>query len=76
MQINNMKRYKLKVKAKKGKIDTLSHEFYINYINSFCNKCVWYLYDCAGAKPIINGVYGCPSNHKYKRDPPDGGYYG
>lgn len=36
-----------------------------------CNHCVHFLISCAGAEAGT-----CPSGKKYKRDPPDGGYYG
>lgn len=34
-----------------------------------CNKCVEFPYYCSGG-------YSCPPGLKYRRDPPDGGYYG
>ena len=37
-----------------------------------CHKCVWEYTRCPG--PTKQGM--CPTGHKYKRDPPDGGYYG
>ena len=33
-----------------------------------CTKCVWYMISCLGGL--------CPPDKEYKRDPPDGGYYG
>ena len=39
---------------------------------SNCDKCVWQYNKCSGQP--INGH--CPEGVKYKRDPPDGGYYG
>ena len=48
-----------------------------DFYNHYCDKCVWFgIYDCLG--PQFDGVstYACPSNYIYKRDPPDGGYYG
>lgn len=38
-------------------------------ITNRCNHCFHFLLSCAGAET-------CPSGKKYKRDPPDGGYYG
>ena len=49
-----------------------------DFYNHYCDKCVWYgIYDCLGPQFFdeIN-TYNCPSNYIYKRDPPDGGYYG
>lgn len=39
-----------------------------------CDKCVW-SNECF---PYLKGdtTASCPSDHTYKRDPPDGGYYG
>lgn len=46
-----------------------------------CNKCVWQFNTCPGPIWKSNAVTGegygfCPPGHTYKRDPPDGGYYG
>ena len=43
------------------------------YTKTFCDKCV-YQGDCEGPSWIKPNE--CPSDKKYKRDPPDGGYYG
>lgn len=45
----------------------------ISFIRAYCDKCIWFHYGCSG--PDI-GKAQCPPNQKYKRDPPDGGYYG
>lgn len=39
-----------------------------------CNRCVWQGYSCSG--PILISEPECPPCLKFKRDPPDGGYYG
>ena len=44
----------------------------LHKINNKCKKCVWYPIECSGW--TIKGEY--PSWCSYKRDPPDGGYYG
>lgn len=46
-----------------------------------CNKCVWQYIRCPGPVTKQNAltmdtVISCPSGYKFKRDPPDGGYYG
>lgn len=43
------------------------------YRITMCDKCVWsnFCFPC-----IKGNTPSCPSNHTYKRDPPDGGYYG
>ena len=41
----------------------------LRYLQENCNRCVWYQVDCPGGLE-------CPPGKKYKRDPPDGGYYG
>ena len=38
-------------------------------IQNDCDKCVWYMISCPGGLK-------CPPDKEYKRDPPDGGYYG
>ena len=53
----------------------------IEYKVSQCNKCVWQFNTCPGPIWKSNAVTGegygfCPPGHTYKRDPPDGGYYG
>ena len=45
-----------------------------DFINEKCDKCVWYCTSCSG--PIRFGEPRCPIGQSYKRDPPDGGYYG
>ena len=42
-----------------------------NIQNTKCNKCVWQYNGCPG--PTTSG---CGGPYQYKRDPPDGGYYG
>lgn len=37
-----------------------------------CHKCVWE-YQCRG--PVAHDL-ACPHGFTYKKDPPDGGYYG
>lgn len=50
-------------------------EFLRTYKESECDKCVWFSNSCSG--PTFNcGRPHCPPGMKYKRDPPDGGYYG
>ncbi len=39
-----------------------------------CDKCVWSGYTCPGPVPLVKPK--CPQGFTYKRDPPDGGYYG
>lgn len=39
-----------------------------------CEKCVWSFTECPG--PNLTAPARCPDGHTYKRDPPDGGYYG
>ena len=51
-----------------------------DFKNWNCDKCVW-SNECSGPNVLYNVItheekYECPSGHKYKRDPPDGGYYG
>ena len=46
-----------------------------------CNKCVYQYTSCPGPISKYNAVtqdmeFFCPPEHHYKRDPPDGGYYG
>lgn len=42
------------------------------YRLEYCRKCVYDHSECPGATKTGK----CPTGHKYKRDPPDGGYYG
>jgi len=44
------------------------------YKSSNCDKCVWQGNSCSG--PVISDKIKCPNGIEYKRDPPDGGYYG
>ncbi len=44
------------------------------YIQRKCDFCVNYLTKCAG--PIRFGEPCCPHGKTYRRDPPDGGFYG
>ena len=44
------------------------------YKNRRCDKCVWHGTECWGPT-LLNGPK-CPDGQIYKRDPPDGGYYG
>lgn len=44
------------------------------YEMSHCDRCVWQGNECPGPTPWK--VPECPHGLKYKRDPPDGGYYG
>ena len=44
------------------------------YKARLCDKCVWYCTKCWG--PTLISGPKCPDGQKYKRDPPDGGYYG
>lgn len=46
---------------------------YEEYKTHRCEKCVHYLTPCPGAG-FLSG--NCPPGITYKRDPPDGGYYG
>lgn len=49
-----------------------SNEEYITItikLQGQCPKCVWYWIECPGLSK-------CPDSLTYKRDPPDGGYYG
>lgn len=39
-----------------------------------CSKCVYEHTECPG--PDLYSPGCCPEGHKYRRDPPDGGYYG
>jgi len=39
-----------------------------------CDKCVWSGYTCPGPVPLVKPK--CPQGFTFKRDPPDGGYYG
>ena len=40
-----------------------------------CDKCVYsYGYGCSG--PVFDNNINCLSEYQYKRDPPDGGFYG
>lgn len=53
----------------------------IEYKVAQCNKCVWQFNTCPGpiwrSNAITGEGYGfCPPGYTYKRDPPDGGYYG
>lgn len=46
-----------------------------------CAKCVWENNGCPGPvirydATLLSPVGFCPTGYKYKRDPPDGGYYG
>ena len=41
----------------------------------YCDKCFYsYGYGCPG--PAFTIPVKCPDGIKYKRDPPDGGFYG
>lgn len=51
------------VKLLKDKVETANH--FLRH----CEKCIEYPYYC-------NGYKDCPPGLKYRRDPPDGGYYG
>lgn len=82
-----MRRYKLKVKVKQEEIKSASSA---EYIRQNCDKCVYGVgFPCPGPSPDYhdeNGRvfpgrdvifrYRCPLGWSYKRDPPDGGYYG
>ena len=39
-----------------------------------CDKCIHFRIDCGG--PSLVAPQTCPAAYNYKRDPPDGGYYG
>lgn len=39
-----------------------------------CDRCVWQGYTCSG--PVFISEPECPPCLNFKRDPPDGGYYG
>ena len=42
-----------------------------------CDKCVWQYNSCSGPVHKANKIeFTCPTGLVYKRDPPDGGYYG
>ena len=46
-----------------------------------CDKCVWQYIRCPGPITQQNSFtlktkISCPTGFKFKRDPPDGGYYG
>lgn len=43
-----------------------------NRVKQNCDKCVWQYNGC----PASNNPVNCPNGLKFKRDPPDGGYYG
>ena len=43
------------------------------YRNRYCDKCVHYRISCGGPG-LLRAE--CPPDIKYRRDPPDGGYYG
>lgn len=52
-----------------------------SYEVSNCDKCVWQYNSCPGPNILYNAItyeekYKCPPGLNYKRDPPDGGYYG
>lgn len=54
--------------------DELIAEKYL-YQRKYCDKCVFsYGYGCPG--PTLTIPAKCPDGIKYKRDPPDGGFYG
>ena len=62
-------------------IEAILHNFHSHFKASKqeyeilqCNKCVWQYTDCAG--PICLDKWDCPAEYTFKRDPPDGGYYG
>lgn len=44
------------------------------YKTGYCEKCIHYLINCPG--PQLIKPNECPEDYSYKRDPPDGGYYG
>ncbi len=50
------------------------NEILRQYRSSKCYNCVWSNECFPGL--IDSDIAGCPSDHAYKRDPPDGGYYG
>ena len=43
------------------------------YRNRYCDKCIHYRISCGGPG-LLRAE--CPPDIKYRRDPPDGGYYG
>ena len=57
----------------KLKQDDFQNALQLNQIWKRCKRCTWYQVDCPGYLEKD----GCPSGcNRYKRDPPDGGYYG
>ena len=44
------------------------------YTTADCEKCVWQNFLCPGPNGFRKEK--CPEGHTFKRDPPDGGYYG
>lgn len=44
------------------------------YYQERCNKCIHFRINCGG--PSLVAPQTCPPAYNYKRDPPDGGYYG
>lgn len=62
-EVNKIANEPFGVKILKDKVETVNH--FLRY----CEKCVEYPYYCIGYKV-------CPPGKKYRRDPPDGGYYG
>ena len=54
--------------------DDINGEMYL-FKRKYCDKCFYsYGYGCPG--PIFTIPVKCPDGIKYKRDPPDGGFYG
>lgn len=51
------------------------NEILRRYRSSKCFNCVW-SNECFPVLIDTWDVASCPSDHTYKRDPPDGGYYG
>lgn len=46
-----------------------------SYKMEHCDRCVWQGNECSGPVAGLDEPR-CPTGHSFKRDPPDGGYYG
>ena len=57
-------------------ISSKDREKALEFKGRYCDKCVWYYNQCGGPSFDAVNIYGCPPGKIYKRDPPDGGYYG
>lgn len=64
------------IKNFKENLEQIKMDIFLKqYRMNKCDKCVW-SNECFPVLIDTWDVASCPSDHTYKRDPPDGGYYG